>query len=75
MPRTLIDKSVLFLVLIVVLVIVSLLVLLSSLRVDPVEDAVKNELMINLALILERNGKPIATELLMYYRSEERRVG
>lgn len=72
MPRTLIDKSVLFLVLIVVLVIVSLLVLLSSLRVDPVEDAVKNELMINLALILERNGKPIATELLMYYPGNAR---
>jgi anionic cell wall polymer biosynthesis LytR-Cps2A-Psr (LCP) family protein len=72
MPRTLIDRSVLFLVLIVVLVIVSLFVLLSSLRVDPVEQAVKNELMINLALILERNGKPIATELLMYYPGNAR---
>jgi anionic cell wall polymer biosynthesis LytR-Cps2A-Psr (LCP) family protein len=72
MPRSLIDRSVLFLVLIVILIIASLFVLLSSLRVDPVEDAVQNELMINLALILERNGKPVATELLMYYPGNAR---
>jgi anionic cell wall polymer biosynthesis LytR-Cps2A-Psr (LCP) family protein len=72
MPRTLIDRSVLFLVLIVVLILVSLFGLLASLRVDPVEQAVQNELMMNLALILERNGKPIATELLMYYPGNAR---
>ncbi|MFH2114127.1 MAG: LCP family protein, partial [Spirochaetota bacterium] len=72
MPRTLIDKSVLFLVFIVLLIAASLFMLLSSLGVDPVEQAVRDELMINLALILERNGKPIATELLMYYPGNAR---
>ena len=72
MPRTLIDRSVLFLVLIVILILASLFGLLSSLKVDPVEQAVKNELMMNLALILERNGKPVATELLMYYPGNAR---
>ena len=72
MPRAWIDKSVFFLFLIVVLIVVSLFMLLSSLRVDPIEQAVQDELMINLALILERNGKPIATELLMYYPGNAR---
>ncbi|OHD82763.1 MAG: hypothetical protein A3J97_13885 [Spirochaetes bacterium RIFOXYC1_FULL_54_7] len=72
MPRTLIDRSVLFLVLIIILIVASLFLLLSSLKVDPVEQAVQDELMINLALILERDGKPIATELLMYYPGNAR---
>ncbi|MGD9939378.1 MAG: LCP family protein [Clostridia bacterium] len=72
MPRSLIDKSVMFLVLIIILIVVSLVLLLSSLRVDPVQQAVQDELMINLALILERDGRPIATELLMYYPGNAR---
>ncbi|MDX9959470.1 MAG: LytR family transcriptional regulator, partial [Spirochaetia bacterium] len=61
-----------FLVLIIILIVVSLVLLLSSLRVDPVQQAVQDELMINLALILERDGRPIATELLMYYPGNAR---
>jgi polyisoprenyl-teichoic acid--peptidoglycan teichoic acid transferase len=72
MPRARLDKSVFLLALIVGLVAVSLLVLISSLKEDPIESAVRNELMMNIALILERDGKPFATELLMYYPGNAR---
>jgi len=72
MARSIVDKSVLFLVAIVAIVAVAVVVMVGSLRTDPVDDAVKEERIINIAIILERNGKPAATEILLYYPGNAR---
>jgi anionic cell wall polymer biosynthesis LytR-Cps2A-Psr (LCP) family protein len=72
MVRSIIDKSMVFLVAILALIIIGVVVMISTLRTDPVEDAVKGERMINVAVILERNGKPDTTEILMYYPGNAR---
>jgi len=67
MARSVIDKSIVFLVAIVVLVVVAVLLMISALRVEPVDQAIRENHIIRTALIFERNGKPAATELMMYY--------
>jgi len=72
MARSIIDKSIVFLASIIAMVVVAIVVMVSALRTDPVEEAVKAERIINVAIIFERNGKPVATELLMYYPGNAR---
>ncbi|PKL25432.1 MAG: hypothetical protein CVV47_05080 [Spirochaetae bacterium HGW-Spirochaetae-3] len=72
MARSIIDKSIVFLASIVAMIVVAVIVMVSALRTDPVEEAVKAERIINVAIIFERNGKPAATELLMYYPGNAR---
>ena len=72
MARSIIDKSIVFLASIIAMVVVAVVVMVSALRTDPVEEAVKAERIINVAIIFERNGKPVATELLMYYPGNAR---
>ncbi len=72
MARALVDKSILFLVAIVAIIVVAGVVMFSSLRTDPVDEAISEDRIINIALILEKNGKPSATEILMYYPANAR---
>ncbi|PKL09082.1 MAG: hypothetical protein CVV51_05635 [Spirochaetae bacterium HGW-Spirochaetae-7] len=72
MARAIIDKSILFLVAIVMVIVVAGSVMFSSLRTDPVDDAISEDRIINIALILEKNGKPATTEILMYYPANAR---
>ncbi len=72
MGRSILDKNIVFLVAILAIISVAVVVMVSALRTDPVEDAVKGERMINVAVILERNGKPDTTEILMYYPGNAR---
>ncbi|MBU0927605.1 MAG: LCP family protein [Spirochaetes bacterium] len=66
------DKSVLFLVLIVIMIVVAIVVMISALRTEPVDEAIKEDRIIKVAIIFERSGKPAATEILMYYSSNAR---
>jgi anionic cell wall polymer biosynthesis LytR-Cps2A-Psr (LCP) family protein len=72
MVRSIIDKSIVFLVAILAIIVVAVVAMVNALRTDPVEDAVKGERMINVAVILERDGKPDTTEILMYYPGNAR---
>ncbi len=72
MARSIVDKRLVFLIAIVMMVVIAVIAMLTALRTDPVDDAVKEERIINVAIILERNGKPAATEILMYYPGNAR---
>jgi anionic cell wall polymer biosynthesis LytR-Cps2A-Psr (LCP) family protein len=72
MVRSIIDKSIVFLVAILAIIVLAVVAMVNALRTDPVEDAVKGERMINVAVILERDGKPDTTEILMYYPGNAR---
>lgn len=72
MARTRIDKNSLYLLFIGTIVAVAALVLALSLRSDPVDEAIKDDRIINIVLMLEVDGKPAATEILMYYPDNAR---
>lgn len=72
MGRAVLDKSAVFLIAILVVVGAAAALMIGALRTDPVDDAVDEERMINVAVILERFGKPLATEILMYYPGNAR---
>jgi anionic cell wall polymer biosynthesis LytR-Cps2A-Psr (LCP) family protein len=66
------DRSLLFLILITIVIAITVFFFMTNLRTDPVKDAIQNNLMINIAIIVERAGRPWATELLMYYPGNAR---
>lgn len=72
MGRSRIDISIAFLACILLIAVAGVLIMVSALRVDPVEEAVAEERIINVALIVERSGKPASTQLLMYYPGNAR---
>lgn len=72
MGRAVLDKSAVFLVAILVVLGAAAALLVGAMRTDPVDDAVEGERMINVAVILERGGKPLSTEILMYYPGNAR---
>jgi len=72
MARAVIDKSAIFLIAIIAIIAIATVVMLSSIHTDPVEDAVKESRIINVALIIERNGRPASTGILMYYPGNSR---
>lgn len=72
MNRKLLDKNSVFLILILAAVLVSTLALVRALRVEPIQKAVEDDRVLTLALILERDGKPLATEIMLYYPGNAR---
>ncbi len=67
MKRIVIDKSAIFLILIIALVVISVVLVSFKLKSDPFEQAVGDDRIMNIAFIVEKQGKPIATEIFMYY--------
>jgi len=65
--RIVLDKSVSFLLLIISLVAASVVFMAFKLKSDPFEQAVGDDRIMNIAFIVEKHGKPIATEIFMYY--------
>ncbi len=72
MPKSSIDKSVIFLLIIIVAMVAFGVAMAALLRVEPIQKAVDEDRPINIALILEHNGKPLSTQLLMYYPGNAR---
>lgn len=66
------DKNIIFLVIIIVIIIVTLAVVIARTIVEPFDEAVKNGSIINIAFILEKNGSPVFTEILLYYPQNAR---
>lgn len=72
MARALVDKNVIFLVVIIAVIAGATGFMVLSLRTDPVEEAIKADRILTVAIILEQNGKPMATQLFMYYPGNSR---
>ncbi|MDA8410838.1 MAG: LCP family protein [Treponema sp.] len=67
MKRSLIDRSSLPLIGILIVIVAVVVGLGASLASDPVSSAVKNDRIISLLVVLQEEGKPVATELFLYY--------
>lgn len=72
MKRFAIDRSAAFLVAIIAVLAAAALFLFLSLRSDAVEQAVKSDRILNLAIIIEREGKPVSTQLFLFYPANAR---
>ncbi|TFG84300.1 MAG: LytR family transcriptional regulator [Spirochaetales bacterium] len=72
MARALVDKSIIFLVIIVLSIVVFGAFMANALRVEPIRKAVEEDRPINTALVLEYYGKPLTTQILMYYPGNAR---
>jgi polyisoprenyl-teichoic acid--peptidoglycan teichoic acid transferase len=72
MKRFTIDKSSLLLFCIVGVLAAMLVFLFFSLRTDAVDQAMKSDRILNLAVVIERDGKPASTQLFFFYPSNGR---
>ncbi len=72
MKRLNIDKSSILLIVIVGILMSTVAFLAISLRSDAVDQAMKGDRILNLLVIIEREGKPASTQLFLFYPSNGR---
>lgn len=72
MKHLTLDKSSIFLILIVLFLAACAGFLLLRLRADSLDDAIKNDRILNILLVVEKAGKPAATEIFFYYPMNQR---
>ncbi len=66
------NKSSIFLILIILFLTACMGILLLRLRADSLDDAIKNDRILNILLVVEKAGKPAATEIFFYYPMNQR---
>jgi polyisoprenyl-teichoic acid--peptidoglycan teichoic acid transferase len=72
MKRISIDKSSVLLLVIMGILAAMLVFLFMSLRSDAVDLAMKTDRILNIAVIVEKEGKPVSTQLFLFYPSNGR---
>jgi anionic cell wall polymer biosynthesis LytR-Cps2A-Psr (LCP) family protein len=70
--RTQIDASAFLLVAILILLAGGVVFVSFSLRTDPIEEALSGDRVINILFVLEKDGKPLSSYVLMYYPATRR---
>lgn len=72
MRKTKFNSSLILLAFMIALVVVFGAYMVSLLRVEPIQRAIDDDTPMNIALIIDDAGKPISTQLLMYYPGNAR---
>jgi polyisoprenyl-teichoic acid--peptidoglycan teichoic acid transferase len=72
MKRISFDRSSMLLFLIIGILAALLVFLYFSLRSDAVDQAMKSDRILNVAVVIEREGKPVSTEVFFFYPSNGR---
>ncbi|MDR3249282.1 MAG: LCP family protein [Treponema sp.] len=72
MRRAQIDASAFLLVVIAALLAGGIVFISFSLRSDPIEEALSGDRVINTLFVLEKDGKPLSSFVLMYYPTTQR---
>jgi polyisoprenyl-teichoic acid--peptidoglycan teichoic acid transferase len=72
MKRINIDKSSILLIVIVGILVAMTVFLFASLRSDAVDKALKTDRILDIAFIVEEEGKPASTQLFLFYPSNGR---
>ena len=72
MKKLSIDKSSILLFVIVGLLACGIVLLVFSLRINAVERAMKTDRIVNIAVIIDHGGKPVSTQLFMFYPANGR---
>jgi polyisoprenyl-teichoic acid--peptidoglycan teichoic acid transferase len=72
MKRISLDKSSVLLIVIIGILVAMTVFLFASLRSDAVGQAMKSDRILNIAVIVEEKGKPVSTQLFLFYPSNGR---
>ena len=72
MKHLTLDKSSIFLILIILFITAGVGYLVLRLRADSLDEALKNDRILNIAFVVDRGGKPLATEIFFYYPFNQR---
>jgi polyisoprenyl-teichoic acid--peptidoglycan teichoic acid transferase len=72
MKRISIDKSSVLLIVILGVLAAMLVFLFVSMRSDAVDKVMKSDRILNVAVIVEKDGKPVSTQLFLFYPSNGR---
>jgi len=72
MKRLSLDKSSILLIVIVAVLVVTLVLLFLSMRSDAVDQAMRSDRIINIGFVIEREGKPVSTQVFMFYPANGR---
>ncbi len=72
MKRISIDKSSILLIVIVGILAAMIVFLFASLRSDAVDQAMKSDRILDIAVVIEKDGKPVSTQLFLFYPSNGR---
>ncbi len=67
-----IEKSAVFLIIILIILAVSSVMLMLAMRADPIAEAVETDQLFKVLIVLEENGKPLITNVLVYYPASRR---
>jgi len=62
-----VNKGSIFLVIIFMILAITSIVMIFALQTDTVGDMLKNDELIKILIVLEQDGKPICTDVLIYY--------
>jgi len=67
-----IDASALLLLAILLLLVVGAVITYHAVRTDPVQEALSGDLVVNTLFVLEKDGAPLSSYVLMYYPATKR---
>ena len=65
--RSYANKNSIFLVLIFMILAVTAIIMIFALQTDTIGDMLKNDELIKILIVLEEEGQPICTDVLIYY--------
>jgi len=66
------DRSIIFLGVILIVLLVTAGILLFAMKTDPVKDSLSGDNLLKVLLVLEDQGKPISTNIIAYYPGSKR---
>jgi len=66
------DRSVLFLVVILLVLVLTGVILVFAMRTDPVRDSLSGDKLLKALVVVEDGGKPISTNIVAYYPGSKR---
>lgn len=70
--RSYANKNSIFLVLIFMILAVTAIIMIFALQTDTIGDMLKNDELIKILIVLEEEGQPICTDVLIYYPVSKR---
>ena len=72
MRRFRLDRSIIFLAVILVVLLAAGALLVNAMRTDPVKDSLSGDRLLKVLLVLDDGGKPLSTNIIAYYPGSKR---
>ncbi|MBN1616142.1 MAG: LytR family transcriptional regulator, partial [Spirochaetales bacterium] len=67
-----IDRSIIFLIIILAVLVIAAVSLVLGMKTNPVKESLSGDKILKVLLVLESEGKPLATNIIAYYPGNKR---